>query len=154
MPITRTIMIDDDGSGTTGTILNNAWKQELYNQIDAFAAAAPQVGTWVPVDASGAGLAITVVTARYWKLDKLVVLSGYFVYPSNSDANVAKVGGIPFPNGAADGGLYLTNLTAHGFFLVSGATAMEIRNGATGVPRTNVEMAGANLVIAGTYLTA
>jgi hypothetical protein len=35
MPITRTAMIDDDGSGTTGTILNNTWKQELYNQIDA-----------------------------------------------------------------------------------------------------------------------
>ena len=27
-------MEDDDGSGTTGTILNNAWKQELYNQVD------------------------------------------------------------------------------------------------------------------------
>jgi hypothetical protein len=35
MPITRTPMIDDDGSGTTGTIINNAWKQEFYNQIDA-----------------------------------------------------------------------------------------------------------------------
>ena len=34
MAITRTVMVDDDGSGTTGTILNNAWKQELYNQID------------------------------------------------------------------------------------------------------------------------
>jgi hypothetical protein len=34
MPITRTPMVDDDGSGTTGTILNNAWKQELYGQID------------------------------------------------------------------------------------------------------------------------
>ena len=32
-------MIDDDGSGTTGTILNNAWKQELYGQIDGLAAA-------------------------------------------------------------------------------------------------------------------
>jgi hypothetical protein len=33
--ITRTPIIDDDGSGTTGTTLDNAWKQELYNQIDA-----------------------------------------------------------------------------------------------------------------------
>ena len=31
---TRTPIVDDDGSGTTGTILNNAWKQELYGQID------------------------------------------------------------------------------------------------------------------------
>jgi len=43
MPITRTAMIDDDGSGTTGTVLNNAWKQELYGQIDAF------VGPWIDV---------------------------------------------------------------------------------------------------------
>lgn len=35
MPITRTALVDDDGSGTTGTVLNNAVKQELYNQIDA-----------------------------------------------------------------------------------------------------------------------
>jgi len=35
MPITRTPIIDDDGSGQTGTVLDNAWKQELYGQIDA-----------------------------------------------------------------------------------------------------------------------
>src|SRR5215471_9962850 len=38
MPITRTAMVDDDGSGTTGTVINNAWKQELYDQIDGYAA--------------------------------------------------------------------------------------------------------------------
>lgn len=35
MVITRTAWTDDDGSGTTGTVLNNAVKTELYNQIDA-----------------------------------------------------------------------------------------------------------------------
>ena len=34
MPITRTPIVDDDGSGQTGTVLDNAWKQELYDQID------------------------------------------------------------------------------------------------------------------------
>jgi hypothetical protein len=33
--IARTPMIDDDGSGTTGTVINAAWKTELYDQIDA-----------------------------------------------------------------------------------------------------------------------
>ena len=32
--IPRTAWIDDDGTGTTGTVLNNAVKTELYNQID------------------------------------------------------------------------------------------------------------------------
>lgn len=27
-------MVDDDGTGTTGTIINNAWKTQLYDQID------------------------------------------------------------------------------------------------------------------------
>jgi hypothetical protein len=32
--ITRTPIIDDDKTGTTGTSLDNAWKQQLYDQID------------------------------------------------------------------------------------------------------------------------
>jgi hypothetical protein len=35
MAITRTAWIDDDGTGTTGTVINNAEKTLLYNQIDA-----------------------------------------------------------------------------------------------------------------------
>jgi len=63
MPITRTVMVDDDGSGTTGTIISNAWKQELYGQIDAalgvwqdipYAAGnfVPSSGTWAVPPAS------------------------------------------------------------------------------------------------------
>jgi hypothetical protein len=37
--ITRTPIIDDDGSGTTGTGIDNAWKQQFYGQIDAALAA-------------------------------------------------------------------------------------------------------------------
>lgn len=35
MAITRTPIIDDNGTGTTGTVIDNAWKQEFYGQIDA-----------------------------------------------------------------------------------------------------------------------
>lgn len=49
MAITRTPIIDDNGTGTTGTIINNAWKQELYNQIDAFA---PQASVLVKQSAT------------------------------------------------------------------------------------------------------
>lgn len=37
--ITRTLGTDDDGSGTTGTVVNTAWKTEFYNQIDTALAA-------------------------------------------------------------------------------------------------------------------
>jgi hypothetical protein len=50
--ITRTPIVDDDGTGTTGTIIDNAWKQELYNQIDAVVAANVGGGTggYAPID--------------------------------------------------------------------------------------------------------
>lgn len=35
MAITRTNDTDDDGTGTTGTVRNAAWKDEIYDQIDA-----------------------------------------------------------------------------------------------------------------------
>jgi hypothetical protein len=35
MAITRTPIIDDSGSGQDGTVIDNAWKQEFYDQIDA-----------------------------------------------------------------------------------------------------------------------
>jgi hypothetical protein len=44
MPITRTPIIDDDGTGTTGTVIDNAWKTELYNQIDGIAG-----GDWIDI---------------------------------------------------------------------------------------------------------
>jgi hypothetical protein len=34
MAITRTTWVDDDGSGTVGTVVNNAEKTILYDQID------------------------------------------------------------------------------------------------------------------------
>jgi hypothetical protein len=41
--ITRTPWIDDDGTGTTGTVLNNAVKTALYNDIDGALAKVPQI---------------------------------------------------------------------------------------------------------------
>jgi hypothetical protein len=58
MPITRTPIIDDDGSAQTGTVIDNAWKQQLYDQIDAMpvnAAAAAWVD--VPFNAANFGAA-------------------------------------------------------------------------------------------------
>ena len=51
MAITRTAMVDDDGSGTTGTVINNAWKQELYDQIDGLVV---PIGTWINTPFSAA----------------------------------------------------------------------------------------------------
>jgi hypothetical protein len=38
MAITRRTIVDDDGSGLTGTIADAAWMEQLYDDIDAYAA--------------------------------------------------------------------------------------------------------------------
>jgi hypothetical protein len=48
MPITRTPIIDDSGLNQDGTVFENAWKQEFYDQIDA-ALASVSAAPWVAV---------------------------------------------------------------------------------------------------------
>lgn len=73
MPITRTPMIDDDGSGTTGTILNNAWKQELYNQIDGAIAPPPWVDRVFDAGRFAAAAGVWAVTAGNVSLNSYVI---------------------------------------------------------------------------------
>lgn len=75
MAITRTAMVDDDGSGTTGTIINNAWKTELYNQIDAADAAAG--GVWVPVAYNAADF--TAAGGGTWTVPAAAVMMNRYV---------------------------------------------------------------------------
>jgi hypothetical protein len=58
--ITRTALVDDDGTGTTGTVVNNAVKTELYDQIDAALASVgnpANLTASVPVNKGGTGAA-------------------------------------------------------------------------------------------------
>jgi hypothetical protein len=67
MAIVRTPICNDDGSERTGTVLNNDWKQELYNQIDAADAAQTIDHAWqdIPYVASNFP-ADTVTSTNYW----------------------------------------------------------------------------------------
>ena len=60
MSITRTAWTDDDGSGTTGTVINNAIKTGLYDEIDArwSRASITSTGTQNNLDISEADLVI------------------------------------------------------------------------------------------------
>ncbi len=46
--ISRKVDTDDDGSGTVGTIRNNAWLQDLQDRIDAVLAGIAEVTTFTP----------------------------------------------------------------------------------------------------------
>ena len=45
MPLTRRTWTDDDGSGTTGTILNNAELQRIYDDVDPLSPATSTITT-------------------------------------------------------------------------------------------------------------
>jgi hypothetical protein len=52
-------------------------------------------GNWTPNDASGAGLALTVHSARWGKIGDICVLDFDISYPSTSDTHNAILGGVP-----------------------------------------------------------
>jgi hypothetical protein len=85
MPITRTPIIDDDGTNTTGTPFDNAWKQEFYDQIDAYVGGAAAERVWVPIPYSAANFtadvgqwiveAADINALGYWRWGKMVSIS-------------------------------------------------------------------------------
>jgi len=59
--------------------------------------AAQQTGitTWVPTDASGAGLTFTSVSVNYTRIGNMVYVYGTLTYPITADTNGAVIGGLP-----------------------------------------------------------
>jgi hypothetical protein len=142
-------MIDDDGSGTTGTILNNAWKQELYDQIDATAGV---VGTWTPVDASGAGLILT-ATGVYVATSSAIMVWASVQFPATSSGANAVLSGLPFSVGQINAGGFTTYGLATTVHMPEFTTQIYLLN-ASGASRTNLEMSGALWIFAGQYVRA
>ena len=102
-------LIDDDGSNLVGTVWNkDKIKTVILDPVDA-AFVTPVYGTWTPSDASGAGLVLTIIGARWGKIDKLVTIHGFVIYPATANGARAQIAGLPFYNGSVAGGLYTSN---------------------------------------------
>jgi hypothetical protein len=98
--ITRTAMVDDDGTGTTGTIINNAWKTEFYNQIDAAfgPAVIEQTGTYTPSlqATSSSGQVYSIRDGRYIKIGHLVYVTGRVALSNKGTMSGGMVITLPF----------------------------------------------------------
>jgi hypothetical protein len=83
--IGRTPIINDDGTCTTGTVWDNAWKQELYEQIDVF------VGKWYPITFDAANFystgTIWTVTAAQVKVNRAVLAGNTLLWNVMIDAS-------------------------------------------------------------------
>lgn len=148
MPITRTPWIDDDGTGTTGTIINNAEKQLLYNQIDA---AIAKYGNWTPSDQSGAGLIFTAPSGSWIKVDRLVYVAFQVVWPSTANAAQAKVS-LPFIVRNLAGGWQVYGATAT-WYAPAGSTVIQPWDPVTAGPLTNAAMTARNVIVNTVYQT-
>lgn len=154
MPITRTAWIDDDGTGTVGTIVNNAEKTVLYNQIDAALAVLTPTYTTINVtDMSGAGLG-TLGQVRYAVFHSIVFMQMQVSYPTTGNGLAAKVGPLPYPN---------NNQRPSGFYVVYGPSvvwhvslsAVEVLalTPGTMAAKTNADLSGSINALVGFYIT-
>lgn len=55
-----------------------------------------QTGTWTPVDGSGASLSLTVGSASYTKIGRIVLIELNVTYPNTANGSSANIGGLPF----------------------------------------------------------
>ena len=91
MTIIRTPIINDDGSCTTGTVNDNAWKQEFYDQIDAL------TGLWQAVPFVAANFGATgggwTVAANNILVNRYVVIGQTMIWTVFVDG--AAISGAP-----------------------------------------------------------
>jgi hypothetical protein len=150
-------IIDDDGSGTTGTPTDYALFQQVKAYIDGLTngGVAPVSAAFQLTDGSGAGLALTYSTGWFIRNGRLVFLQAQVVYPSTASGAAAVLAGLPVAASAfAVGGGFYQGFGAAPvrLFTTASSAAIQILNGTTGAPMTNAGMTGANLTIHGTYL--
>jgi hypothetical protein len=130
--ITRTPFVDDDGTGTTGTVINNPWKQELYDQIDAVIASEDAVVATVPhggtgvatlaahgvlvgnaaaaVNVTGAGSAGQVLTSNGASADPTFQANA--ALPGVSTVTTTgNITALPLPTGSGNLVIYMNNAT-------------------------------------------
>ena len=117
-------------------------------------------GTWTPTDASGEGYSLTVNSATYTKIGRLVYITVYIDYPAQSSSAGQLNGGLPFtsmsgntfPQLAArviDDTVSANNLT---FQVSSNSTEGGVLDGAARI--TNAQLSGKAVLYTGCYQTA
>jgi hypothetical protein len=112
-------------------------------------------GTWTPTDGSGAGLSLTINSANYTRIGRLVCAISYLSYPVTASALAANVAGLPFTNnGGYVSGPAVSN-SAAGVPTVSnsGGTSFNVDTINAAAGATNANLSSAYLISNFTYFT-
>lgn len=101
--LTRHNDTDDDGSGTTGTIRNAAWKTQFYDDIDAVLALLSTDGSFTPGFTFGGGsvgMTFSTRSGLYTKCGSIVVVDVRITLTAKgSSTGVAVISGLPYTVG-------------------------------------------------------
>jgi hypothetical protein len=103
-----------------------------------------QEGTWTPTDGSAAGLTLTVNTAKYTKVGRLVVVHGNITYPVTASGANAQINGFPFTEADSAAGALYTNGAGSGTVILVTSTIANL-HAAGGVAITNANLSGKNI---------
>jgi len=111
------------------------------------------MAVWLPIDASGAGLPLTIYGARFVRTRHVVHIAADLHYPATSNPAPARVGGLPFPTAGVQSALTL------GYHQLGLAFNLLLRANQTvidpvsigGQVLTNAQLSGRELVFSGTY---
>lgn len=108
-------------------------------------------GTWTPTDLSGAGLSITVNSASYTKIGRLVVANFYVTYPATGSASTAQLS-LPFVSSTFQIGQALSTLgNVQCAMAANGSAAATFRSAALAT-YTNLELSGADILASISYM--
>ena len=88
LTLTTGNLIVSDGKGIDFSATAGTGTSELLADYEE--------GTWTPVDGSGAGLVLTVASASYTKVGRLVEASFAITFPATASAAAIRLGGLPF----------------------------------------------------------
>jgi len=84
-------------SGLQTLVALNAAGNVLSGTTQGLPAPAQMLGSWTPIDASGAGLVFTSGSGWWTRIGQLVIAMGEFTYPATANGANAVIGGLPFP---------------------------------------------------------
>ena len=119
------------------------------NKLDDY-----EVGTWVPTDASGAGLTLTVDQANYVKVGNAVHIQSIIYLPTTADGTTLRIGGLPYTS-IGFGSLPLnSNVSGAHVIQVSNAGSNFIIINETNTAFVNSQFSGKFIQFSGTYLTS
>jgi hypothetical protein len=120
------------------------------NKLDDY-----EKGAWTPADGSGAGLTLTINSASYVKVGRLVMITFDISYPSTSNTNGSSISGLPFVVASDGAGSISTGYdTTSG---VNDANKWWIGGGSSSFysyGKTNANFSGGRMISSGAYFTS